>query len=180
MRPEESFVGQPIRSLQTMLRVISENDSALPIIVPDGIYGQDTITAVSAFQRRNGLEPTGIADQATWEAIAEAYELALVFVGKAEPIEIIMDPGKVYRLGDSSPYLYLTQSMLLFLSQIHPSIDTPSHNGSLDNATSEALAGFQILAGLPPTGELDKLTWKYLVKQFTLNANRAEKTMRKP
>ena len=174
MRPGESFVQQPIRSLQTMLRVLSEDDPSLPPLVPDGIYGPETVTAVSAFQRRNGISPTGNADQLTWEAITQAYQPALIRVGKATPIEIIMDPGKVYVLGDSSPYLYLLQSMLLFLSQLHPDITTPSHSGTLDSPTSEALAGFQLLAGLPPTGELDKITWKYLVNQFTLNANRQD------
>ncbi len=174
MRPAESFVAQPIRSLQTMLRVIAEDDRTLPTVVPDGIYGQETITAVSAFQRRKGLPVTGVTDQQTWEAIVNAYDEAIVRVHKAEPIEIIMDPGKVYRRGEYSPNLYLMQSMLLYLSLLHPTIDTPNHNGTLDSTTAEALAGFQILAGLPPTGELDKLTWKYLVKQFTLNANRQD------
>ena len=172
MRPEESFVGQPIRSLQTMLRVLAEDDTSLPPLVPDGIYGHETIGAVTAFQRKNQLPATGIADQQTWEAIAKAYDTALIRVGKAEPIEIIMDPGKVYRLGDSGPYLYLLQSMLLYLSTQHPTIETPTHSGTLDTPTAQALAGFQFLAGLPPTGELDKVTWKFLVKQFTLNANR--------
>lgn len=174
MRPSESFVAQPIRSLQTMLRVIAEDDRTLPTVVPDGIYGQETITAVSAFQRRNGLPVTGVTDQQTWDAIVDAYEDAIVRIGKAQPIEIIMDPGKVYRFGEYSPNLYLLQSMLLYLSQLHPTIETPTHNGTLDSPTSEALAGFQVLAGLPPTGELDKLTWKYLVNQFTLNANRQD------
>ena len=174
MRPDASFVAQPIRSLQTMLRVISEDDRTLPAIVPDGIYGQETITVISAFQRRNGLPVTGITDQQTWDAIVEAYEDAIVRVDKATPIEIIMDPGEVYRLGDYNPNIYLLQSILLYLSQLHPSIDTPTHNGTLDSPTSKALAGFQLLAGLPATGELDKLTWKYLVNQFTLNANRQD------
>ena len=82
-----------------MLRVIAEDDSTLPTVVPDGIYDQQTITAVSAFQRRNNLPVTGVTDQETWEAIVKAYERAIVRVGKAEPIEIIMDPGKVYRRG---------------------------------------------------------------------------------
>lgn len=172
MRPEESFVGQPIRSLQTMLRVLAEDDTSLPSIIPDGIYGQETIGAVTAFQRKNNLSATGIADRQTWEAISAAYDLALIRVGKAEPIEIIMDPGKVYRKGDSGPYLYLLQSMLLYLSMQQPTIETPSQNGTLDTQTAQALASFQFLAGLPPTGELDKVTWKNLVKQFTLNANR--------
>ena len=171
MRPPESFVGQPIRSLQTMLRVLAVDDITLPAIVPDGIYGQETLTAVSAFQRRNGLPITGITDQETWEAIVKAYEAAFIRVHKAEPIEIIMNPGQVYRLGDSSPYLYLMQSMLLYLSLFHTEIGTPSQNGVLDDPTSGSLAAFQLLVGMPPTGELDKITWKYLVRQFTLNAN---------
>ena len=172
MRPAESFVGQPIRSLQTMLRVIGEDSGALPIIIPDGIYGQETMTAVSAFQRRYGVPVTGVTDQQTWEAVVEVYEDAIINIGKAAVIEIIFDPGQVFRAGDRSPYLYLLQSMLLYLSTQHASITEPSHNGVLDSPTAEALAGFQILAGLDPTGELDRKTWKYLVNQFTLNANR--------
>ena len=172
MRPAESFISQPIRSLQTMLRVIAENDPTLPTVVPDGIYGQETITAINAFQRKYNLPATGITDESTWDTIIEIYEDALISIGKAAPIEISMDPGKVYRQGDSSPYLYLLQSMLLYLSLSQPTIPEPPHNGVLDNTTAEALAGFQLLAGLPPTGELDKKTWKYLVNQFTLLANR--------
>ena len=171
MRPPESFISQPIRSLQTMLRIIAENDPTLPTVVPDGIYGQETITAINAFQRQYNLPATGIADENTWDAVIEVYEDALISIGKATPIEIIMDPGQIYRQGDSSPYLYLLQSMLLYLSILQPDIPEPPHNGILDSATAEALAGFQLLAGLPPTGELDKKTWKYLVNQFTLLAN---------
>lgn len=172
MRPEESFVGQPIRSLQTMLRVLGEDDPALPPLIPDGIYGQETIQAVSAFQRRYSLPVTGIADQRTWDEIVRAYEPALIRLGKAEPIEIIMDPNQVYRLADRDPNLYLLQAILMFLSTQHENISEPGMNGTLDPPTAEALAAFQLLAGLPPTGELDKITWKYLVKQFTLNANK--------
>ena len=95
MRPAESFIGQPIRSLQTMLRVIAEDDPTLPTVIPDGIYSQETITAVSAFQRRYGLPTTGITDQETWESIVEVYKEALIRIHKAEPIEIIMDPGQL-------------------------------------------------------------------------------------
>ena len=171
MRPNESFVGQPIRSLQTMLRILAEDDFTLPTVVPDGVYGPDTIPAVSAFQRKSGLPVTGVVNQETWEAITTASEPASIRIGKATPIEIIMDPGKVYRRGDSSANLYLLQAMLTFLSQHHSSIGAPGQSGVLDSPTEEALAAFQLLAGLPPTGELDKITWKYLVNQFTLNAN---------
>lgn len=172
MRPGESFIEQPIRSLQTMLRVIAEDDSRLPTLVPDGVYGPTTMQAVSAFQRQYSLPVTGITDQSTWDRIVSVYEPALIRIGPAEPIEIIMEPGEIFRLGDSNAYIYLLQSILTQLANDNPSISPPDHNGVLDDPTSQALAAFQLLAGLPPTGELDKITWKYLVKQFTLSANR--------
>lgn len=175
MRPEESFVGQSVRSLQTMLRVIAEADENIPTVVPDGIYGQRTMNSVSTFQRLYGLPVTGITDQATWDRIVTAYEPALVRIGKAQPIEIIFEPNQVFRLGDRSPYLYLLQGMLISLSEVYGTTEPPESTGTLDTATSAALAGFQALAGLPPTGELDRITWKYLVHHFTLQANRTSR-----
>lgn len=172
MRPPESFIGQSVRSLQTMLRVIAESDRRLPTVVPDGIYGPTTMTAVTAFQRLYGLSVTGVTDQTTWEAIVKAYEPAIVQVGKAEPIEILIEPSQVFRRGSSSPYIYLAQSMLTVLALEYPNLDAPDHSGVLDASTAAALAGFQALAGLNPTGELDRETWKYLSRQFTLAANR--------
>ena len=171
MKPGESFIEQPIRSLQTMLRVISEDDRSLPNIVPDGIYGQQTINAVSAFQRRYGIPVTGITDKNTWDTIVTIYEDAIIRIGKAEPIEIIMEPGQVFRAGDRSPYIYLLQSILTQLSIDNPSIEKPDHTGTMDESTIISLTAFQQLSDLPITGELDKITWKHLVKQFSLNAH---------
>lgn len=175
MRPAESFIGQPIRSLQTMLRVLSEDNRRLPTVVPDGIYGPTTMQAVASFQRINALPSTGITDQTTWEAIVESYESALIRLDSAESIEIAMDPGQVFRAGDSSPYIYLLQGMLMFLSVHHSSIRPPSNSGLIDEETSVSISDFQSLAGLPDTGELDKVTWKQLVRQFTLNAHHVSK-----
>jgi len=171
MRPGESFVGQPIRSLQTMLRVLAEDDNRLPTVVPDGIYGPTTMTAVTALQRREGIPVTGIVDNDTWDVIAELYEAAIVRVGKAEPIEILLEPGQVFRRGDSGPYIYLLQAMLAQLSNDHPTINVPGSQGTMDEDTIAALIAFQQLAALPATGEFDRLTWKNLVRQFTLNAH---------
>lgn len=171
MRPPESFVEQPIRSLQTMLRVLAEDDRSLPTVVPDGIYGPSTMNAVTAFQRRVGLPVTGIADQTTWEEIVAAYEPAIIRVGKAQPIEILLEPGQVLSNGDSSPYIYLVQAMLTQLSNDHPTIVPPGSSGVIDAITEESVTQFQQLAGLPATGAVDRITWKHLVLQFTLNAH---------
>ena len=78
MRPDETFVGQPVRSLQTMLRFIAESRGDSISVIPDGIYAQNTVSAVSDFQRRKGMPATGITDQATWDAIAAEYADALM------------------------------------------------------------------------------------------------------
>ena len=171
MRPDETFLGQPVRSLQTMLRVLAKDNDRYATVVPDGIYGPSTMQAIATFQRNNAIPVTGIADQRTWELITKRYADARIRVEKAEPIEILMDPGSVYRLGDSNPYIYLLQSILTQLSADNTSITAPPHNGVLDQETVDALRAFQKLAQLTETGELDRKTWKYLVRHFTLNAH---------
>lgn len=170
MRPEESFTGQPIRSVQTMLRVISADDMSIPSVIPDGIYGPKTMQAVTAFQRKYELPQTGITNQVTWEKILSVYDMALVRVGKATPIEIVMEPGVIFRLGDSNPYLYLLQSMLTVLSNEHGNLIAPPINGVWDQETASSVAAFQALSGLPQTGELDRHTWQNLSLQFTMSA----------
>ena len=171
MRPVESFVGQPIRSLQTMLRVIAENDPRHETIVPDGIYGPDTISAVSAFQRLHGLRVTGITDQPTWEAIVNQYKPALINIDEAQPVEVILNPNQIIRRGERHPVIYLAQGILAVLSEVHQSVAAPGMNGILDAPTSDSLSSFQQLHNLPMTGELDKQTWRLLALQFPLAQN---------
>lgn len=171
MRPPESFVSQPIRSLQTMLRIIAENDPSHPTVIPDGIYGPETVNAISTFQRLHGLPVTGITDQLTWEAVVAVYEPSLIEQDEAYSLNIVLNPAQVIRKGEKHPHLYLVQAMLLALSEIYESIGQPSVTGILDEATADAIASFQFLSGLPATGHLDKHTWKHLALQYPLAAN---------
>lgn len=171
MRPPESFIGQPVRSLQTMLRVIAQEDDRQPSVVPDGIYGTQTMNAVSAFQRTHGLPITGVTDQNTWDAIVAIYEPAMTRISPAQVVELILQPSQVIRRGDREPNIYIIQAMLLVLSQIYQSIAPPSQSGTWDEATATALENFQALTGLPQTGEVDKVTWKHLALHYPLAAN---------
>ena len=171
MRPAESFIGQPIRSLQTMLRVIAESTNGLDSLVPDGIYGPETVRVVSAFQRAHGLPVTGIADQDTWEIVAAVYERALVEQYEAHPLHIILDPGQVIRRGERHPHLYLVQAVLAVLADAYGSIPKPGFSGILDGETEDSLFAFQQLSGLPATGRVDKHTWKALALHYPLASN---------
>ncbi len=172
MRPPETFIQQPVRSLQTMLQVIALGDPRIPTVIPDGIYGQTTISAVNRFQQLYGMPITGIADQATWEKIVEIYEPARINAEPAEPIEILIDRNEALKPGDSGPYVYFLQVMLRQLSSEYPSIPTPDISGHYDRTTTEAVRYFQQATELPITGETDKRTWKNLEQHFTLLVHR--------
>lgn len=172
MKPEESFLNQPIRSLQTMLRVLAEQDPRHETLIPDGIYGPATVSAVSKFQRIHGLPVTGVTDQDTWERIVAEYEPALVYIDEAEPLAIILEPNEVIRRGQRHPNIYLVQAILAVLDETYQSIGPVDHTGILDEPTYLALSNFQNLSGLPRTGQLDKRTWKALALHYPQAAGR--------
>ena len=171
MKPAPFFNGRPVRSLQTMLRVIGEQNGENVTVVPDGIYGPQTLSAVARFQMGSGLPATGVADQSTWDAIVAAYEPALILISEAEPVQVVLNPNQSIHAGESHPHMYLVQSMLTVLSQAHSSIPAPPISGVLDAATAEALSMFQQLNNLPETGVLDKITWKNLALQYPIAVN---------
>ena len=171
MRPAESFISQPVRSLQTMLRVIGEDRGQAITVIPDGFYGQQTRGAVSGFQRSHGIPATGVTDQNTWDRVVEEFEPAWVRVGPAEPLQLILNPNQVLHRGEAHPYLYLIQGMLLAMAQVYESISLVELTGVLDSLTAQALMDFQALSGLPTTGEVDKITWKHLARQYPLAVN---------
>ena len=62
--------------------------------------------------------------------------------------------------------------MLVALEEAYSSIPAPALTGILDIATAESLTAFQQLSQLPPTGQLDKVTWKHLALHYPLAVNR--------
>jgi len=65
--------GEYVEAIQAYLNVISDVYSAIPPIAVDGIYGEATAAAVSAYQNEFGLPATGIANAETWLSIASLY-----------------------------------------------------------------------------------------------------------
>ncbi len=65
--------GEKVRQLQTQLNRIARNYPAIPLIMPDGIYGPATAEAVRVFQGIFDLPQTGITDYATWFEVSDIY-----------------------------------------------------------------------------------------------------------
>lgn len=164
MRAE--FTGSPIRSMQTMLRTATWNDKTAPTIIPDGIYGKQTTTAVTDFQRKNNLPPTGVMDLATWEKLVPQYEAALIEQEAAEPLQMMFQPGQVIEAGEWNYHMFVVQAILAVLARIHKDFPKAPVSGVLDGETQRCLSHFQSLAGLPETGCLDKATWRALARHY--------------
>ena len=159
-------IGQPIRSLQTMLRTIAQADDSILPVVPDGIYGKDTLASVSSFQQRHGLPLTGITDLDTWNAIVDEYHNALVEVAEAEHVMPILQPGQVIRRGETNDHLYMMHGMLRAIAGHFPSMPPPPYGNTLDSSSAACVIWLQLRAGLPPTGNIDRHTWRHLAKLY--------------
>lgn len=142
-----------------MLRLISDSDSRILPLIPDGYFGPNTIASVRSFQEAYGLPVTGSVDQQTWDTITDAYGRALQ--EQTPPVtQPLWFPGQSVRPGEANVHLYLVQAMLLALSKYYPDLTPPDQvNGTLDNTTVESLRWLQRAADLPETGVLNTLTW---------------------
>lgn len=175
MKPADSFVGQPIRSLQTMLRTIAQIDPDQITVVPDGVYTSQTADAVRSFQENHGLPTTGVTDQDTWDLIVSAYRPAQVEIRPAEPVYITLNPGQSFGPGQRHHHIYLLQAMLTVLAEAYPGFPPVSISGHFDSKTEEAIRTLQLLSGLEPMGILDKQTWKALVLHYGSAADQLER-----
>ena len=62
-----------VRNMQRYLRQLSYTDSDIPPVPIDGIFGEATSNSLIAFQRKNGLAATGVADRESWDALYRNY-----------------------------------------------------------------------------------------------------------
>ena len=151
-------IGKPVENLQSMLRLISQEDTHVLPVIPNGFFGRSTYASVRSFQQAAGLPDTGIVDSATWDAIVELYNQ--VYRKHTSPtIRPVWDNRLIISPGESSNHIYLLQAMLTALAKTYPEIPVPEFNGILNPATAAGLQIIQTSGGIMPTGALNTETW---------------------
>ena len=150
IRSQLHLIGQPVRSLQTMLRTISFAYPFLPRLTPDGIFGERTLEAVMLFQREFFPPVTGQVNQATWDAI------------------VSLAPG------EASVHLNLVQSMFCGLSRVLNGVETCDVSGVNNAATEHNIKWIQHLNHRPETGTLDQESWNTLSRLYTMFVTSAQ------
>ena len=165
----EDYINRPVRSLQTMLRVLSAVFPDLPRVNPDGIYGESTEKAVRAFQARENLPVTGTADNDTWNRLAGCYLRHGPAVMPPEPLSISWNPGQVVLPGEENLHLFLMQAMMAALARLYAGAEPPAVTGRYDAATKKAVLELQALFGLEPNGVIDQRFWAHLSRLYSLS-----------
>ena len=162
MEQEDAFIGKPVRSLQTMLRMLAQTDPQLPVLIPDGIYGAETMRCVMAFQKQHALPQTGITDYATWNAVCAAYRAAEADLLPPSPLQIDMPPGQILSEGQESALVLLLQTLLHTASAVYSNLPDCTLCGRYDEETVRSVKALQKACGFSETGCLDKALWQLL------------------
>lgn len=175
----ESYPGTPLRLgsrgpdvtvVQTSLNRIGQNYPAIPKVSPvDGIFGSQTEAAVKAFQQIFSLDPDGIVGRATWYQIVRVYVAVLKLAelqSEGQRFFFIQEYPEFLSLGDTGVLVEQLQYMLSVLSSFLPQVPDPGMSGIFDNATLNAVRGFERYAGLPVTGSVGEATWDAIFEQF--------------
>ena len=166
MLPERLLIGQPIRSLQTMLREISFVYTDLPRLIPDGVFEEETRRAVVSFQQLFNLPATGTVDNDTWDAVVVVYRQTLKVTSRPGPCAVY--PANTYTVepGDSTIHMYVIQSMFKSLSHVLDGIRVPVVDGRHTGVSVENALWLQRRGGLEETGIFDMRTWDLLARLY--------------
>lgn len=148
---------EEIRQIQRMLREISFFDENIERVIADGIYGEQTASAVRSFQRNNNLYETGTVDNDTWDKIIEVYDRALEENKRNVHIQIIDEGAVPFAVGDGGASLYVIQAMMLALSEYFENIDSVDVTGVFDAKTQKAAEQIQIISGITPNAQIDRI-----------------------
>ena len=169
---------EAVRNIQRYLRRLSYVYPDIPSVPVDGIFNTATRDSLSAFQRKFGLPVTGVADEATWELLYTAY-LDVLF-GASEPAGLPIFPlfpvDYTVRRGDENFLVSAVQFLLREISTLYDFPLTVELTGLFDDRTERAVIEAQRLFLLPPTGEVDKRLWNYLVGAYRAEDSAREQT----
>ena len=157
-----------VRNMQRYLRQLSYTDSDIPPVPIDGIFGDATSKSLMAFQTKNGLDATGVADRESWDMLYKTY---LSSVKRFTPPKGFSPFPRVpedysLRVGDVGFAVTAVQFLINEVSVILDEIDAIAITGIYNIDTARAVSIFQAANGLPITGDTDKETWDMLVDTY--------------
>lgn len=166
MKNEDAYLGNPVYSLQTMLRTLSHYFPDIPRVIPTGQFGEDTLEAVMVFQRDFYPPVTGVVDNETWDAIVNMYRTVQFLYGAPPQVRVWPDRGMTVKPKEAAPQVHVLQGMYSALAGLLENIEPTESTGVLDEATVRNTQAIQRLGGLPETGAMDRATLDMLSRLY--------------
>ncbi len=161
----EGDTGIGPATVQYYLNLIAAFNDAIPSVEQTGIYGPETVEAVSAFQRAYGLPVTGTVDDATWNLMFDAYYGIVASLGDEQFSEGVPPfPGIFLKFGSEGAEVSRLQEFLNAAATLYEEIPSVPQTGVFDEDTRDAIYAVQALFGYPINGIAGPLVWDTLAQ----------------
>ncbi len=158
--------GDDVKRMQFFLRIVARNNSSIPDLSADGIFGTGTRTSVIAFQNYYDLSSDGIVGQLTWNKIFEVYTDMIngLLTPGARPG---VYPGSSLKVGDTGTNVKEIQYYLYLLSAYYVPLPVIEFDGVFGAQTEQAVKIWQEIQGLTIDGIVGPATWNSVYAQFS-------------
>ncbi len=161
---KQGDTGDNVRLIQYYLAVISYFDNQIPAAEVDGEFGPMTKSAVTVFQQRFGIEPTGEVNRDTWNQLQKTYTEVSEFLKKEYVTagdEIY--PGRILSIGMTGDDVSSLQKLIQKISEKNSSVPTVEVTGTFDDQTEQAVRTIQSMNSLPVNGRVGLVTWNRIL-----------------
>lgn len=161
----EGDSGREVEKLQELLLDVVTLYPSLPIVTIDGIFNSETKNAVKEFQELNGLTPSGIVDDMTWNK--------LQYLSNKNPnrvdalvngVDFLDQSENIISEGSTGDFVKELQEYLNIAADKYPNINKLKVDGIFGPKTKAAVIEFQKLNDLTPDGIVGTNTWEVLSK----------------
>ncbi len=156
--------GTEVLRIQRYLQYISSElgSETIPAVDADGVFGDETASAVRLFQNYYGLVQTGIVNEATWNAIVTTF----FALGGGEESSLRPYPGTPLRRGSRGEDVRWLQTMLNAVSTVDLGMPMLAVDGIFGPATEQNVRRYQQNYGLEEDGIVGPLTWESLTREY--------------
>lgn len=161
-------MDETVLEIQGYLRNISRYDKDIPTVIPDGIFGNETTESVRAFQRKHGLNETGIVNFETWNKLIEQNREAVFFFSEPVQTAPVRNEDLPLREGKETHLNYNLNLMLSRLADRFVNFSAVEVTSFFTSDTAAQVKIFQKVNSLPLTGIVDKETWNLLSELYLL------------
>ena len=143
-----------IREIQRYLYEIHKSEWLdIPRVPIDGIYGNDTRAAVLELQRLKGIQPSGVVDYETFNAIYKERIFA-TRLSDSDSQYLLTGAPFPFKVGDSGEDIEIIHLIFRELSGYYKDLPIPRKSSYYSEESASFARGLQGVFGMPTDGEV--------------------------